>query len=138
MGVTAQDPPFTMLKVSLALVDVIVVAIASQWLISLYSRRNRAPLPPGPKGYPLIGNVLDLMVSELWKKGQELGAEYGELFSFLHMPPLLTYLTGDLVYMQSFGQRILLTNSYDTAIDLLETRALNYSDRPNSVMVNEL
>lgn len=41
---------------------------------------------------------------------------------------------GNLVYLELFGQPIVVVNSHDVAIDLLEKRSVNYSDRPRSVM----
>jgi len=45
---------------------------------------------------------------------------------------------GGIIFLKSLGQSIIVINSYDIAVDLLERRSLNYSDRPNSIMVNEL
>jgi len=109
-----------MLSSHLTLVDCAVLLITFQWLRSL-QRRKAVTLPPGPKGYPLIGNVFDMMVSGLWEVAQMWGARYG-----------------DLIYLSSFGQSMVVINSYDIAVELLEKRSLNYSDRPNSVMLNEL
>ena len=33
---------------------------------------------------------------------------------------------------------MIVINSYDVAVELFEKKFMNYSDRPNSVMVNEL
>ncbi len=49
-----------------------------------------------------------------------------------------TVVEGGLIYLQSLGKSIVMINSYDIAIELLEKRSLNYSDRPHSVMLNEL
>jgi hypothetical protein len=46
--------------------------------------------------------------------------------------------TGDLIYLTVLGQPIYLINSYKIATELLDGRALIYSDRPSSVMSNEL
>lgn len=62
--------------IPLALVDCVVVAVVLQWLKLLRTRRN-VSVPPGPKGYPLIGNVLDMMVNEIWVAAQEWGKKYG-------------------------------------------------------------
>lgn len=43
-------------------------------------RRNpsRLPLPPGPKGYPLIGNIFDMPTSHQWHTYAEWAKVYGE------------------------------------------------------------
>lgn len=42
------------------------------------------------------------------------------------------------MYLKGVGQSIIIINSYEIAVNLLEKRSAKYSDRPNSVMVNEL
>ena len=37
--------------------------------------------------------------------------------------------TGDIMYIESFGKGILVLNSYTAAVDLLDRRGGNYSDR---------
>lgn len=69
-----------MLKVPLLLLDVLVTVFVFQWLRDL-RRRKGARNPPGPAGYPLLGNVFDLVVPELWKRARELGIAYGTNFS---------------------------------------------------------
>jgi hypothetical protein len=43
-------------------------------------RRNpsRLPLPPGPTGYPLIGNVFDMPTSQQWRTYAQWAKVYGE------------------------------------------------------------
>jgi hypothetical protein len=38
------------------------------------------PLPPGPKGYPIIGNLFDLLVDRAWLVYNEWSKIYGESF----------------------------------------------------------
>ena len=38
------------------------------------------PLPPGPKGYPLIGNLFDIPVDNAWLVYEEWCKTYGEPF----------------------------------------------------------
>ena len=38
------------------------------------------------------------------------------------------------MYFDLFGQPMIVLNSYDAAVDLLDTRSLNTSDRPRIVM----
>ena len=48
-------------------------------LIPLYrtSKRDRLPLPPGPKGWPLIGNLLDIPRSNFVETYAEWARKYG-------------------------------------------------------------
>lgn len=41
--------------------------------------RQRPDLPPGPKGYPIVGNLFDLPPSHVWEKFSEFGKQYGAL-----------------------------------------------------------
>ncbi|KAK0480127.1 cytochrome P450 [Armillaria novae-zelandiae] len=88
------------------------------WSLFYLSRyRRRVPLPPGPKGLPLIGNLWDVP------------AEY----------PALTYARwtatyGDVFYLNTPGSPTIVLSSSQAADDLLEKRSRNYSDRPDFTM----
>ncbi|KAF5327069.1 hypothetical protein D9619_004660 [Psilocybe cf. subviscida] len=86
-------------------------------------RRNRArlPLPPGPRGYPFIGNVLDMPTSQQWRVYADWAKVYGDIFSF-----------------KVLGQPIVVLNSLEVAQDLFDKRSANYSDRPRLPMLLEL
>ncbi|KAF5327811.1 hypothetical protein D9619_004578 [Psilocybe cf. subviscida] len=86
-------------------------------------RRNpsRLPLPPGPKGYPLIGSVLEMPSAQQWRTYAEWAKIYGDVFSF-----------------EALGQRIIVLNSLESTQELFERRSANYSDRPRMPMLLEL
>ena len=58
------------------LIGAVVLTLA---LIPLYrtSKRDRLPLPPGPKGWPLIGNLLDIPRSNFVETYAEWARKYG-------------------------------------------------------------
>ena len=62
------------------------VIIGCATLVRLGRRHSLSRLPPGPKGYPIIGNLLDLPPTHIWEKFGEWGKQYGGL-SFLHPRP---------------------------------------------------
>ena len=41
---------------------------------------NGLPLPPGPKGYPLIGNLFDIPVDKPWVVYDEWRKTYGKIY----------------------------------------------------------
>ncbi|KAJ8690937.1 hypothetical protein PTI98_010555 [Pleurotus ostreatus] len=85
-------------------------------------RSNRLPLPPGPRGYPIIGNLLDMPSEHQWVKYHEWSKKYNS----------------DIIYLNVLGSPIVVLNSYKAANDLLGVRSALYSDRPLSTMLNEL
>ncbi|KAF8135167.1 CyP450 monooxygenase [Boletus edulis] len=77
------------------------------------------PFPPGPPRLPIAGNFFGI---------KDMGTQW------------LTYaewskIYGDLLYIEIFGQKILITNSEKVNEDLLDKRSQNYSDRPKIPMV---
>jgi hypothetical protein len=44
---------------------------------------------------------------------------------------LLTHIKGNIVYLEAFGQPLILLNSPKSAMDLLEQRSAIYSDQPH-------
>lgn len=65
-----------------------IVPLTTLLLVLLHRTRRRAPYPPGPKGLPIIGNML--MMDQLTHRGlAALAKQYGGVFhlrmGFLHM-----------------------------------------------------
>ena len=94
----------------------IAIFLSVIWLV----RRRRqllCKLPPGPKGWPVIGNLLDMPPDYPWVAFSALGKKYGPL-----------------TYLNVVGSPILIVNSHRVALDLLEKRGQMYQGRPRSVM----
>lgn len=73
----------------MALGDTLAVLGALLTVGFLYKRQQKKnsslPLPPGPKGLPLVGNVKDMMQKQLWYSVTRWGKEFGESCSLLHL-----------------------------------------------------
>lgn len=107
---------------SLSWVDISAVALGLYLLKRLITRRRfPAPLPPGPRGLPLIGNAADMPTEEQWLKFDELGKRYG-----------------NLIYLDVFGQPILILNAATDAFALLSHNRSKTSDRPTIVFAGEI
>ncbi|KAJ3799037.1 cytochrome P450 [Lentinula aff. detonsa] len=87
----------------------------------LYFHAAHMPKPPGPPGWPIIGNVFDNPPSQKHKTFREWGMQYG---------PVLRYrlLTEDIIVL----------NNREATYELLEKRSLTTQDRPSQVMCGEL
>jgi hypothetical protein len=101
---------------------------------------NGLPLPPGPKGYPLIGNLFDMPVHKPWVVYDEWRKTYGKLFIINHLPPQITslYFSGDMIYLNVLGHHFVILGSLEVVTDLFEKRSSNYSDRKHMTMLNDL
>ncbi|EMD33615.1 hypothetical protein CERSUDRAFT_159814 [Gelatoporia subvermispora B] len=81
----------------------------------VFGRKKAGSLPPGPKGLPIIGNILDIPKSYEYKTF----SAWGDTF-------------GDLVSLRFFGQTIVIINSPQVAFEMLDKKSSIYSDRPQS------
>ncbi|KAI0030169.1 cytochrome P450 [Vararia minispora EC-137] len=79
------------------------------------------PYPPGPQGWPLVGNLLDMPRTRIWDAFSRFREQYG-----------------DIMYMNVLGQPIVVISSVQIAQDLLDKRGAIYSDRPQMRMAGDL
>ena len=69
---------FILMAVSLVDASAVACAFVCFALLRTWNkRRNRLPLPPGPRRLPLIGNVLDMPEKEEWEAARKWGEKYG-------------------------------------------------------------
>ncbi|KAH9959904.1 cytochrome P450 [Russula compacta] len=106
------------------IVTSIVVGILLWALVKLVQKfrtRNLPPLPPGPRGIPILGNLLDMPTGKRW----ETFARWGEKW-------------GKIVSVSILGETFVMINSFEVAKDILDKRSGLYADRPDAPMAGFL
>ncbi|KAJ7596054.1 cytochrome P450 [Mycena floridula] len=96
----------------------LAIILLRSWLVG---KRRPGPLPPGPKGLPLIGNLLDVPTEFEWTVFSKWAEKWGDLLS-----------------VSVFGTTIIVVNSYSRAMEMLSKKSDIYSDRPHVPMPMDL
>ncbi|KAJ7447848.1 cytochrome P450 [Mycena latifolia] len=84
------------------------------WFLGLPSRRKGAMLPPGPPGDPVLGHLRYMPSARPALVFHEWAKNYG-----------------DVMHLQVLGRSMIILDTYQAAVDLLDKRGVNYSGRPN-------
>ncbi|KAF6828840.1 cytochrome p450 oxidoreductase [Colletotrichum plurivorum] len=105
---------------STSLVYGFVIALFSLFFLErlFQSRKNALPLPPGPRGFPLVGNLLDMpkptdFQAHHWAKHKDL---YGPISS-----------------VSVFSKTMIVLNDPEVVNDLFEKRSIEFSSRPQQI-----
>ncbi|KAI6017138.1 cytochrome P450 [Pisolithus marmoratus] len=98
-----------------------LVSAAIYLIKQIVSKKNPAPFPPGPKRLPFIGNLLDMPSVKQWLTFSDWADKFG-----------------DMIHLEILGQHIVILNSVDAAVEMLEKKSSIYSDRPVVPMGGEL
>ncbi|KAI0064614.1 cytochrome P450, partial [Artomyces pyxidatus] len=75
--------------------------------------------PPGPKGWPLLGNVLIIPQHAPWKTYASWSRKFDS----------------ELISINAFGRLSIIINSRRAAKELFESRSAIYADRPSNRMI---
>lgn len=103
---------------------IVVFGLVAGYVINrLVQSKSTRPLPPGPKGIPLLGNLNDLpkpgiLECDHWLKHKDL---YGPISS-------ITVL----------GQTFVIINDAQIALELLRDRSAVHSARPHMVFSSDM
>ncbi|KJA16392.1 hypothetical protein HYPSUDRAFT_71398 [Hypholoma sublateritium FD-334 SS-4] len=94
------------------------VALWTTWMWTQW----RAPhhLPPGPKPWPIIGNLLDFPMRDAAQVYVDWAAK----------------CNSNIVHASAFGSHTLILNKREDAIELLENRSRKYSNRPYNPIID--
>ncbi|KAF8987177.1 cytochrome P450 [Cyathus striatus] len=102
--------------------ELLLVIFCVSVAICGYIQKRRLPLPPGPRRYPVIGNLLDIPKIFQWEAFMKWGKDY----------------SSDVVFAETIGVKFIILNSVKAADDLLTKRSSIYSCRPRLIMGAEL
>lgn len=114
-----RPPTPTMAFASLSLLVIVVLAVAfiTTQLLAL-RKRSQLPLPPGPPGEPILGHLRVVPTDNPEYAYAKWAEEY----------------KSDVIYVNILGQPVVVLNSVQSAVDLLDKRGSNYCDRPRFVL----
>ncbi|CAE6467170.1 unnamed protein product [Rhizoctonia solani] len=99
------------------------IGLTSLTLVLLWRliRRPKIRYPPSPVSLPFLGNIFSI----------PSGLEY------IAFTKLGEQLKSDIIYLEILGHKIIILNSAEAALDILEKRSAFHSDRPPLPMVKD-
>ncbi|KAF5366393.1 hypothetical protein D9758_009759 [Tetrapyrgos nigripes] len=92
-----------------------VILLSLSYVLRRRSKASGFPKPPGPPGYPLIGNLLDIPNAK--QMSDEIWAKWGQKW-------------GEIVSVSVLGTTVVVINSFKQSIEMLEKRGAAFSNRP--------
>lgn len=119
----------------LSLISVVQIALGLLGLYVLKTVYSRRSLPPGPRGWPIIGNLFDLPKEHAWREYAKHKDIYGQSL-YTIVPNIFDLLSGGISSVTVFGQTFIIMNDLQMTLDLLNRST--FSDRPRLVFAGEM
>ncbi|KIP12391.1 hypothetical protein PHLGIDRAFT_332753 [Phlebiopsis gigantea 11061_1 CR5-6] len=116
------SPYFTLLTRGTMDTVITVLLLLSVAFLAGRIQQGRQRLPPGPKGWPVLGNLWSMPKNFDWLTYQKWSREFDS----------------DIIYLRMFRTNVIVLNSHRAVRDLLDSRSNIYSDREQMVMMNTL
>ncbi|RPD61602.1 CyP450 monooxygenase [Lentinus tigrinus ALCF2SS1-6] len=107
-----------MLPILIAIVLGTAVLLCVRSYLSWRSRSRGLPLPPGPPGLPMIGNMLNIPKFKQWLGFKELSAIYG-----------------DVMHFRVLNDHIVVLGDAETIMEYLDKSSATTADRKESVLI---
>ncbi|KAJ7726908.1 cytochrome P450 [Mycena metata] len=101
-------------------ITAIAIPLTVYALVRLF-RPRRPPLPPGPRGLPIIGNLLDMPKEDAWVHWLHHKDTYGPISS-----------------LTALGRHFIIISDMQTTMELLEKRSTVYAGRPTFTFAGEM
>ena len=112
---------------------VVILPVVYHYLVA-YKRRS-ANIPPGPRPIPVFGNLFDLPKKEPWMAYRAWSTTYGGVrYQHIYYETLTTTAGSNLIFLDLPNQPTLIVNSLSAAMELMDKRSKNFSDKPAMVM----
>jgi hypothetical protein len=125
----------------------LAIGLTAFLLLRAFSQRaknQQRKYLPGPPRLPLIGNLLQMPPVDAW----ETYLKWKDIYGARGLPTderetgiiLITpgEHAGDAIYLEVLGAPVVVLNTYQACVDLLEKRSDIYSDRPRNVVGNKM
>ncbi|KAF8444949.1 cytochrome P450 [Boletus edulis BED1] len=106
---------------AISFVDVCLFGAGLYVIKRLVGSRRSNSLPPGPTGWPVIGNLFQISSERNWEDFAALGKKYG-----------------DISTISILGTRYVVLNSYEAISAVLEKQSSKCSNRPHLTMASDL
>jgi len=109
-------------------------------LVAKYTTSPWRKVPPGPKGLPILGNILQLK-DKRWMFDKPCKQNFrmsNFMFTESRDDKLTREISEDIMYLNALGRPMIVINSLKAASGLLDRRANIYSDRPRRIVAHEI